>query len=400
LTLLSLEFFALALAACVLLPVLRGGLRTGVFLALNVAFAASFLEPEGMLSTAAFLALGYGAALWTRGGGRGRVPAAVGLMTVAFVYLRGYDLLRLVLPDGWLHELLATAGLSFLFFKMLHVIVDSASGTLGDLRVTTYVNYCLNFTTFLMGPIQRYQNFDEQWRGEKASIEPGFEAHLGAVNRVLRGLVKKFVVAELLWHFSIRPGMPIESLGALQLLVRTYVFYLYLYCDFSGYCDVVIGVGSLMGVRPPENFNLPFLARNVSDYWLRVHRTLTTWLTDYVFNPCFAALLRRMTERFGTYVPMAIALLVTMLVSGLWHGTTMAFVYFGLLHGVYLVIQHGYSTWMRKRLGRKRFAAFSRHIVVHGAAVFVTYNLTSLAYLFFVLDADEVARVVTRVVAG
>ncbi len=83
------------------------------------------------------------------------------------------------------------------------------------------------------------------------------------------------------------PDLPIERMGAGELLVAIYAFYVFLYLDFSGYCDIVIGVGSLMGVKPPENFRFPFLARDVSEYWLRVHRSLTTWLTDYIFNPLY-----------------------------------------------------------------------------------------------------------------
>ncbi len=219
------------------------------------------------------------------------------------------------------------------------------------------------------------------------------------MNRVLLGLVKKFVLAEFLGRISMHTGMDLDSMSGGEILFRLYVFYLYLYCDFSGYCDVVIGVGSMMGVRPPENFNLPFLSRNVSEYWLRVHRSLTLWLTDYVFTPCYAATLRNRFFRGRTLLALALSLMITMFVSGLWHGTTVSFLCFGLVHGVLLVVHRVYERYMTKAMGRQRFALWSKHPLVCIVAVILTYNVTSLAYVFFVLDVHQVVQVISRLVS-
>lgn len=403
--LLSVSYLGLAIAAVVLLPLVHGPARWWLFLAINGAFVVSYLKPAWehaapALALALFLLAGYAFAATAQRGRRWAVSSGVVVLTAGFIYLRRYDLLTFILPDSWLAEGLTFAGLSFLFFKMLHVLIDAGSGTLGELRLATYLNYCLNFTTFLLGPIQRYPHFREQWEGREKSIEPTFEAHLDAVNRVLRGLVKKFVFAEFFGRFILHDGLDVAALPPGELLARSYMFYLFLYCDFSGYCDVMIGTGALMGVRPPENFRLPFLARNVSDYWLRVHRSLTLWLTDYVFNPTFAAALRSRWLRQRNFPALAFALLVTMFVSGLWHGTTLSFLCFGLLHGIYLIATRGYEQVMIAWLGRKRFRAFSANLVVHGVAVFLTFNATSLAYVFFVLDLEKATTFFARFVRG
>ena len=234
-------------------------------------------------------------------------------------------------------------------------------------------------------------------RGAKRRSEAGWEAKLDALNRILRGMVKKFVLAELLGSWIIDPSLSLETMSRPELLGRSYAFYLFLYCDFSGYCDVMIGVGSLMGVRPPENFNLPFFSRNVSEYWLRVHRSLTQWLTDYLFNPSYAALLR-MRDRFGSpLVALALAQVFTMLIAGVWHGTTFSFVCFGLVHGVFLAVHRCYESLMTGRLGRRGFREFSAQRWVRIAGIALTYNLTSLAYLFFVLEPARVWHVLTRI---
>ena len=131
----------------------------------------------------------------------------------------------------------------------------------------------------------------------------------------------------------------------------------------------MIGIGSLMGIRPPENFDFPFLARNVSEYWLRVHRSLTQWLTDYIFTPSYKfALEARVLARHG-FVALAASLMVTMVVAGLWHGTTANFLVFGLIHGAALVVMRGYEWTMTGWLGRARFRGLRESPVMTVAAV-------------------------------
>jgi alginate O-acetyltransferase complex protein AlgI len=278
----------------------------------------------------------------------------------------------------------------------VHVIVDSAGRTIGELRFTVYLNYCLNFTAWLLGPIQRYQSFESQWSRREEPLAPTFEAHLDALNRVLRGLVKKYVIAEMLAAWALMPGQDVTSRGLGEVVLGVYIFYFFLYFDFSGYCDVVIGIGRLMGIRPPENFYVPFLSPNIAQFWLRVHRSLTLWLTDYVFNPSFAALLRSRRFASGSIVAAGMAIMLTMFVSGLWHGTTANFLLFGLVHGVYLVVFRVFEHGLRRRLGRKRLLALRKRRLWLAISTLLTFNVTALAYLFFVLDAASLWTLTSR----
>ncbi len=384
-SLLSPSFFALVLGAALVVRGVRGPARGLLFLALSAWYAAGFLTPVGAAFVASFCLAGFGLAHWVAGRPRRKLPAVL-LLVLVFVYARGYSFLELLLPGDWLTRAFATAGLSFLLFKILHVVLDRADGRIERLPLLEYLDYCLAFTTFLLGPIQRFQDFSDQWNGRTPSIEPTFEAHLDATNRILRGLVKKFVVAESLHAFALSPGAELASMGAGEVLLGTYAFYAFLYFDFSGYCDVVIGAGSLVGVRPPENFDLPFLAPNASQFWLRVHRSLTTWLTDYVFNPLYVAFLRSKQLGGWPLTSACLALLATMLVSGLWHGTTFNFVLFGVVHGVYLVVFRVYEHVLRKRLGGKGLAAWRATWTSRVAGTVLTFLFTGAAYLFFVLD--------------
>ena len=238
-----------AVLAVVLLTTLSGTWRQLAFSALNLVFVGGLLlSPVGTVSTLCFTVAGYGLArLAARDRPQGVFVGVVAL-TVAFVYLRRYDFLAWVLPGELLTDALATVGLSFLFFKIVHVVVDARSGTLGRLDFLTYLNYCLNFTTFMMGPIQRYQDYSTQWHeGAAKTRAADFEAQLHHLLRVLFGLVKAYVLAPYLQQRALPPDPQLLDYSILGLVTQTYAFWAYLYLNFSGYCDVAIGVGSLFG---------------------------------------------------------------------------------------------------------------------------------------------------------
>jgi D-alanyl-lipoteichoic acid acyltransferase DltB (MBOAT superfamily) len=351
------------------------------------------LGTEGTLSTILFCLLGYALikahVQWPELKLYHTLPAFVAL----FAYMRNYELLQWVLSDDILTTSLRTIGLSFILFKIIHVIIDARSNTLRDLEFATYLNYCVNFTTFMMGPIQRYQDYYDQWHGHKQAIDPTFEAHLDAVLRILLGLVKAYVLASWASQLALRADTNVLDISLVALVVKLYAFYLYLYLNFSGYCDVVIGIGSLFGVRPPENFNMPFIAQNISDFWLRQHRSLTLWLTDYVFSPAYKKMLSGDALALYPLLAASLALLLTMLVSGLWHGTSIGFLLFGLAHGVYLVIYRAWDHVLVGRWGRKRTNAFRKTWPARAAGIFLTFNAAAFAFLFFRLDTPHVFQI-------
>jgi D-alanyl-lipoteichoic acid acyltransferase DltB (MBOAT superfamily) len=398
-SLLSLEFFALSVAAIAVLASLNGITRQLAFLVVNVFFLWGLvLGPQGASSTIVFCLLGYALVRFIV-----RYPRAgfwIGLFVSVglFVYMRRYDFLTFVVPGHMLTQALSTIGLSFLFFKVVHVMVEARSGTLGALQFSTFLNYCLNFTTFVMGPIQRYQDFRGQWYGVNEAIPLNFDAHLDAMLRIFVGLVKIYILAVWFESMALRSNTDLLELSPIGLFVQVYSFYFFLYLNFSGYCDVVIGVGSLMGVKPPENFNWPFVAQNISDFWLRQHRSLTLWLTDYIFSPTYKWAL---TNRWlSSYPLLAVngALMVTMLISGLWHGTTLSFFLFGVAHGLFFVIYRTWDTLLVRQFGVQKVRAWRTRWPVRLFGIALTFNATAFAFIFFRLDTAQIEKVLHRVV--
>ncbi|MGD8278178.1 MAG: MBOAT family O-acyltransferase, partial [Gemmatimonadota bacterium] len=270
-SLLSPQFFGLALAAILWVRTVRGPMRGLGFAIASLLFIHSHVGLAGVLVIAAFSLGGYGSALALK---RSRAAGTVAIvaLTAAFIYAQTYSFLAFLLPGAWIVPALRTAGLSFLFFKVVHVAIDYGGGTIEKLPFPEYLIYCFNFTAYLAGPIQRFQEFDEQWSGAREPLPAELEPHLDATLRILRGLVKKYVLATYVAPWALLPGATIGTESLAHVVAGVYLFYIYLYLDFSGYCDVVIGTGALMGVRPPENFNFPFLSPNVAQFWLRVHR--------------------------------------------------------------------------------------------------------------------------------
>ncbi len=392
------SFLGLAIASALCLAVLGGAARQLVFLAANVLFVGGMLlSPEGAVSTVLFIIFGYVLVQWILRGSRLSLPVGLTVYILFFVYLRNYDFLGWVLPANAIsHNQFATVGLSFLFFKIVHVMIEASSGTLGPIDFLTYSNYSLNFTTFMMGPIQRYQDYAVQWSGREQAIAPTMTAHIDAVLRVLVGLVKAYVIADRLGAYALLDSADLLTVSRLTLMGRVYAFYFFLYFNFAGYCDVVIGLGSLMGIRPPENFDKPFLARNISDFWFRFHRSLTQWLTNYVFTPVYKKALTSSFFGARPLLAMNAALLLTMVVSGLWHGTTISFLLFGLVHGLLFVVFRTWESLAAKRFGKPWLRKWRQRRMVHLLSVVATLTAVALSLVFFRLDAGLAMRVFAR----
>lgn len=390
-------FLLLSIVAILLVGGLRGRFREFAFLALNLTFlTVLLLGPLGTLTTLAFALLGYALIVEARSFSATAVMWGIGGLTILFVYMQRYDFLSWVLPDPALTSVLRTVGLSFLFFKIIHVIVDSRNPGFGSLDLLTYLNYTLNFTAFAMGPIQRIQDYREQWSGERLPAPLTFEAHFDAVLRVIVGIFKAYVLGTWFAERALGPESDLLGISLQGALVQIYCFWFYLYLNFAGYCDVVIGVGTLMGVRPPENFDKPFLANNISDFWQRQHRSLTLWLTDYVFTPTYKSMLQSSKWNRYPLLTVNLALMATMLVSGLWHGTTVSFLLFGVVHGLWFVIYRSWDTVVTKRLGKRRVRELRTLWPVRAGGILLTFHATAIAFVFFRLDPGQVNELLSN----
>jgi alginate O-acetyltransferase complex protein AlgI len=243
---------------------------------------------------------------------------AVVLLTAYLIFFKA----KILFPKHGFSSWIMPLGLSYYTFKLISYVVDVQWGKMKAVRrIIPFAAYVSFFPQIVAGPIQRGTDFFEQ--------EPHPGVVVSAVPRIAWGFAKKLIVADHLapavdYIFSHITG----SHGLLWL--GLYLWPLQLYADFSGLTDIAIGAGLLFGIRGPENFNRPFTATSISDYWRRWHMSLTTWLVDYVFTP-----LRMMTRDAGN-VGLVFSITVNMLAIGLWHGLTWGYFTFGAIHAVFL----------------------------------------------------------------
>jgi alginate O-acetyltransferase complex protein AlgI len=261
-------------------------------------------------------------------------------------------------------------GISFYTFEAINYVVDVYRGKVRAERdPANLLLFILFFPHLVAGPIVRARDFLPQIRRRKRW--DWLRAQLG-VRFFLTGLFKKWVIADRMAFFAdpvfADPGAYRQ--GALWLAVIAYA--LQIYGDFSGYTDMAIGVAHLLGYRLAKNFDLPYLATNVSDFWHRWHISLSTWLRDYLFIPLGGS----RGGRWQTYRN----LLVTMTLGGLWHGASWTFVVWGLLHGLFLVAHRLFAEWCAGRALVRRALASGPGTA---ARVGLTFLCVSLAWVFF-----------------
>jgi len=274
-------------------------------------------------------------------------------------------------------------GISFFTFEFYHYAWDrkynrTESGTLGE-----YLAFILFFPTMVAGPIKRYQDFLPKLRAQPKDWASDWGT---GGTRILTGLAKKFAVADLLsaWtnHLNAR-DIQLANRGALVLWLFAYS--IKIYADFSGYSDIAIGSARLFGIRVPENFDWPYGRRNIQRFWASWHMSLTSWLTDYVFIPVARL-------RVGSWKPHAyVAIVVTMVISGLWHGAGLHYIAWGLYHGLLLLTHRFWRDW--------RGPASERLVPVFASRIF-TYLCVTAGYALFTMDLHTVVLFYKRLLIG
>jgi alginate O-acetyltransferase complex protein AlgI len=283
-------------------------------------------------------------------------------------------------PFYWQNAFLPL-GISFFTFEFLHYAVDRYKDRTEEGTVGEYMAFILFFPTMVAGPIKRYQDFLPKLRN--ISLDWVVDWQRG-FTRILAGLVKKFAVADVLTAYTNHLNIAdIAQANRNVLPLWIFAYGIKIYADFSAYSDIAIGSARIFGIKVPENFDWPYLQSNISDFWRHWHISLSTWLVDYVFIPLGGSRVR---------VPRIYAnLLVTMLVSGIWHGAGVNFIVWGLLHGIMLAVHR----WWRGVRGDAVPTPAGR--IFAGVLTFVCVNL---AWVFFCMDVKTALFFVRRLFVG
>jgi len=296
--------------------------------------------------------------------------------------------LHLAVPET---RVFVSIGVSYFVFQAISYLIDLYLEV--EEKPERHLGYFLLYLSFfpklLQGPIERAGDLLPQLRAKWRFDEDNFRAGLLQFGW---GMFKKAVVADrLALYVNTVYGDP-HAYSGLPLLAATYLYAFQLYYDFSGYTDMALGSARMLNIRLTQNFNTPYLARSVADFWRRWHVSFSRWILDYIFKPLQMRL--RDWGNLGT----ATALLVTFLVSGIWHGASWCFVIWGGLHGVYLAASVLYKPLQKKihkRLGVEKSKLLARWQTA------VTFHLVCFAWIFFrSATAADALYVVSHLFAG
>jgi len=284
-------------------------------------------------------------------------------------------------------------GISYSSFKLMHFVIECYKGQIENLNILYFFNFIFFFPSFISGPINRYNHFSSQmdFKGRKlsADLKSGLE-------RIVHGLFKKFVLSTLVFPYAITNiSGSISDMSGFRILIGLYAYTLYFYFDFAGYSDLAIGSARVMGIELPENFNNPFMKRNIQQLWANWHISLTTWLTDYIFWPLSRKLRNYRYFKKRPITLSNISIIVTFVICGMWHGDTFNFVVWGFYQGLGLAVLNIYRKQKRK-IKNKRIRRYFRSRYSEAVGVIGTFNFFALGILLFALRVDDIMIIFTR----
>jgi alginate O-acetyltransferase complex protein AlgI len=271
--------------------------------------------------------------------------------------------------------------LSFYVFQALTYTIDlyrrDSKGTQSYLAHLAAVSF---FPTTLAGPITRVSSLIDQMEKRKP-LDPADGGR--ALFLIGMGLVKKLLIADYLANNLVNRVFDFPNLyTGSEVLIAVYAFTFELYYDFSGYTDIAIGSALLLGIKLPANFNRPYAAENIADFWRRWHITLSNWLRDYLYFSLGGA-----RSKWRPYPN----LLITMVIGGLWHGASWNFVLWGAIHGGGLAIVRLWQSWR----GNAKATGFWRY-----ANILLTFHFVVFAWIFFRAPSFELASAILGRIAS
>lgn len=312
------------------------------------------------------------------------------LMILFFAYLMHYEWVPFfkILPYSNAVKLL---GLSYFLFREIDFTMQYGYLKESGVRITLpdYLNYVLNFYTVMAGPILRYEEYVTDFYDESKEELTG-DMILHDLHRILFGYLKVYVVSAVFstwagyWFERVSTGAGFFSITA-EFLLFAFFNSFFIYFNFSGYCDVVTGGAHLSGMTLRENFNQPYLAVSLVEFWNRHHITLSEWIRDYIYSPVIKVLISG-SFRKKLFEGQCIALFITFLVAGIWHGTNFNYVVYGLLQGLGIVISTLRTNHMKKKLGKKGFKEFQSKKLVRIAENAATWAYISVSFSFVGYD--------------
>ena len=270
------------------------------------------------------------------------------------------------------YHIFAFLGLSYMTFKSTQMVIEIYDGVIKDFKTSNFIYLLLFFPAITSGPIDRSRRFDEDI--DKIIPRDEYLELLGEdIYKILKGMVYKMVIAACFYTV-----MNYFGTGGTwySIAIYFYIYGVYLFFDFAGYSNMAIGASYIFGVRTPENFNAPFVSKDIKEFWNRWHMTLSFWFRDFLFSRITMALVRSRKIK-NKLVIATIAFMINMFVMGVWHGLELNYIVYGLYHGVLL---SACEIFQKKS---KFYKAYKKDKWFIGVSWFITLHLVMFGFFIF-----------------
>lgn len=300
------------------------------------------------------------------------------------------NLNRIADTNFHLEKIVLPLAISFFTFQQIAFVVDAYQRKAAEPRLIHYCLFVTFFPQLIAGPIVHHGEMMPQFLEKERFRFRSSEFSIG-ITIFLLGLFKKVIIADEVASYATAGFNGAEAgltLTMFEAWTAALSYTMQLYFDFSGYSDMAIGLGRMFGIRLPMNFNSPYKAICIIDFWRRWHMTLSRFLRDYLYIPLGGG--RRGPTR------RQVNLLLTMVLGGLWHGAGWTFVVWGALHGIYLMINHGWRSWRQNRSGDRRL----NPRLTAGASWALTFVAVMISWVFFRATTFEGALTMLQAMFG
>ena len=263
-------------------------------------------------------------------------------------------------------------GTSYITFKVMQILVEIKDNMIKDVNFIDYLSFMIFFPTLSSGPIDRSRRFIKDI--EKTISKTEYLDNLGkGIEYILQGLVYKIILSQLI--FDKTNIISEATYTTKNLTIYMYLYGFYLFFDFAGYSLMAVGVSKIFGIDTPMNFNKPFLAKDMKDFWNRWHMSLSHWFRDFVFSRLVFAMFKKKIFKSSLTTAM-VAYIVNMTLMGVWHGINFSYLLYGLYHGIILAItEYFQKTKFYKNNKNKKWFEYS--------SIFITFNLVMFGFFIF-----------------
>ena len=263
-------------------------------------------------------------------------------------------------------------GISYITFKVMQMLIEIKDNMIKEVNFIDYLSFMIFFPTLSSGPIDRSRRFIKDI--EKTISKTEYLDNLGkGIEYILQGLVYKIILSQLIFD---KINIISEATYTTEnLTIYMYLYGFYLFFDFAGYSLMAVGVSKIFGIDTPMNFNKPFLAKDMKDFWNRWHMSLSHWFRDFVFSRLVFAMFKKKIFKSSLTTAM-VAYIVNMTLMGVWHGINFSYLLYGLYHGIILAItEYFQKTKFYKNNKNKKWFEYS--------SIFITFNLVMFGFFIF-----------------